>query len=424
MDLFDYIRSRTKYTDRHFLLIYVLFCIVGIIAIASSSSVLIYQGKGSDVVMQILYLLVSILIVLGVQLFPTKTDVKWAGYVMWGLSIFFLLWLFAAKVLNNNLLIAPAINGERRWIHLGITFQPSEMAKLGLTIVVADMLSKIEDDKTHRKYFRNTLVMTAVTVLLIAISNLSTAILLSIIILCLWIIGQVKWKYIIPTVGSVLAIGVILFIVVEFAFVLPGRPLPHTLSRAESAVARFNRQFNIGEAAKAYNFTLEQEEVQITDKNRQEVYANVAITRGFPFGVGPGNSKERDYLPLAFSDFIFAIIVEESGLLGAGFLMLLYLSTLFRSCVISTRYEDRRATLMVMGLALMFTLQALISMAVSVGIIDTGQPLPLISKGGTSVLFTATYFGIMMGVSLEQSQLRAEEEEARQRSREDIPDIE
>ncbi len=423
MNLFDYIRSRTKYTDKHFLLIYLIFCIVGIVAIASSSSVLIYQGKGSDVAWQIGYIIASVFVVLFVQLIPTKKNIEVFGYWMWGISLFFLLWLFAAKVLNNNLLIAPAINGERRWIRLGITFQPSEMAKLGLTIVVADMLSKIKDGESNRKYFLITLAMAAGTLLLIAISNLSTAILLGCIILCLWIIGQVKWKYIGSAVGAVLAIVIPIFLIVEFAFVLPGRPLPHTLSRVESAAARFNRQFNIGEAAKAYNLTLEQEDVQITDKNRQEVYANVAITRGFPFGVGPGNSKERDYLPLAFSDFIFAIIVEESGLWGAVFLIILYLSTLFRSCYISTRYEDRRATLMVMGLALMFTMQALISMAVSVGIIDTGQPLPLISKGGTSVLFTATYFGIMMGVSLEQTQLKAEEEETKQRSREEVPDI-
>lgn len=420
----DTLRTRAKYTDKHFLLIYILFCIIGSIAIFSSSSVLIYQGKGLDVWKQIGIIVASIGVVLFVQMLPTKTNVKLFGYIMWSLSIFFLLWLFAAKVLNNDLLIAKAINGERRWIHIGITFQPSEMAKIGLTIVVADMLSKINDEKTHKEYFWKTLGMTALTLLLIAISNLSTAALLGGVVLLLWIIGPVNWRYILGTVGAVAAVLIPLFLIVEFAFVLPERPLPSVLSRAETFVVRMNREFNIGEAAKAYNFALEQEDVRITDKNRQEVYSKVAITRGFPIGVGIGHSKERDYLPLAFSDYIFAIICEETGLEGALVLIALYLCTLFRSCRISTRYEDQRATMMVMGLALMFTLQALMSMMVAVGLLPTGQPLPLISKGGTSVLFTAAYFGIMMGVSCEQAQLKAEEEESRQRSRENIPDIE
>jgi cell division protein FtsW len=141
----------------------------------------------------------------------------------------------------------------------------------------------------------------------------------------------------------------------------------------------------------------------------QRTLAKVAIAHGgaTPLGVLPGNSTERDFLPQAFADYIFAIIVEESGLIGAALLMMLYLAILFRSCIISSRYSDYSAMLMVMGLALMLTCQALLSMMVSVGIGPvTGQPLPLISRGGTSVLVTCLYFGIIMCVSREQKELR------------------
>jgi cell division protein FtsW len=165
---------------------------------------------------------------------------------------------------------------------------------------------------------------------------------------------------------------------------------------------------------------------QLTDDNIQEYYASLAIARGgnSPMGVLPGNSKERDYLPLAFADYIFAIIVEESGLVGTGVLIFLYLAILFRACYVSSRYSDMPAMLMTMGLALMLTCQALISMLVAVGLGPvTGQPLPLISRGGTSVLITSLYFGIMMAVSREQIELSARVNETRQKSESDVPVI-
>ena len=139
-------------------------------------------------------------------------------------------------------------------------------------------------------------------------------------------------------------------------------------------------------------------------------------------GVGPGNSKERDYLPLAFADYIFAIIVEESGFIGAAVLIFLYLAVLFRACYVSSRFNDMPAMLMTMGLALMITCQALISMLVAVGLGPvTGQPLPLISRGGTSVLITSIYFGIMMAVSREQLELRERVNETIEQSLDDAP---
>ena len=167
-------------------------------------------------------------------------------------------------------------------------------------------------------------------------------------------------------------------------------------------------------------------EFQITDYNRQRSIAKIAIMRGgrSPLGVLPGNSQERDFLPQAFADYIFAIIVEESGIIGALFLMLLYLAILFRSCLSSSKYADYSAMLMVMGLALMLTCQALVSMMVSVGIGPvTGQPLPMISRGGTSALITSIYFGIIMCVAREQNELHARQQSAMAASEEEVPEI-
>ena len=135
-------------------------------------------------------------------------------------------------------------------------------------------------------------------------------------------------------------------------------------------------------------------------------------------------NENRPILPQAFADYIFAIIVEESGLLGAAALMLIYLAILFRSCLSSSKYGDYAAMLMVMGLALMLTCQALVSMMVSVGIGPvTGQPLPMISRGGTSALITSIYFGIIMCVAREQNELHARQLSTTAASEEDVPEI-
>jgi cell division protein FtsW len=309
-----------------------------------------------------------------------------------------------------------SINGAARWVRIaGITFQPSELAKLSLIIVVADQLARIRTEEDKWKYFLRTLIITGVVALPIMASNLSTAILICGIVFCLWVLARIPWKYTLSVVGIAVVVLMLGYLLVEFAFVRPGHEMHGPFKRATTWVSRIDRHFADDDGGSKY---------QLTDDNIQEVYASVAIARGgtTPLGVFPGNSKERDYLPLAFADYIFAIIVEESGVIGAGFLIFLYLAILFRACNVSSRYSDMPAMLMVMGLALMITCQALISMLVAVGLGPvTGQPLPLISRGGTSVLITSVYFGIMMGVSREQLELRERVEEMKVESAEDAP---
>jgi cell division protein FtsW len=355
------------------------------------------------------FIVLGIVAAFVIQFIPTYW-VRFFGYGLLGISA---LLVYSTMIPGNPLVVT--INGAARWVRIaGITFQPSELAKLSLIIVIADQLARIKTEEDKKKYFYRTLIISAAVMLPIMASNLSTAVLIGLIIFCLWILARIPWKYTLSIVGIAVVVLVLGYAIVEFGFVRPGRQMHGPFKRATTWVARIDRHF-VDDGGSKY---------ELNDENIQEVYSAVAIARGgtSPFGVLPGNSKERDYLPLAFADYIFAIIVEESGVIGAGFLIFLYLAILFRACNVSSRFSDMPAMLMTMGLALMITCQALISMLVAVGLGPvTGQPLPLISRGGTSVLITSIYFGIMMGVSREQLELRDRVNETIATSAEDAP---
>lgn len=397
--------------DKSFWVLFLILIAVAIIALFSASSTLVYS-RGSvlgPIGSQMFFIVLGIAAAYLIQFIPTYW-VRFGGYALLAISM---LLVYSTMIPGNPLVVT--INGASRWVRIGgITFQPSELAKLSLIIVVADQLARIRSEADKQKYFYRTLIISAAVMLPVMASNLSTAVLIGLIIFCLWILARIPWKYTLSVVGiAVLVLG-LGYAIVEFGFVRQGRAMHGPFKRATTWVSRIDRHFADDGADK---YTL-------TDDNIQEVYASVAIARGgaSPLGVLPGNSKERDYLPLAFADYIFAIIVEESGILGAAFLIFIYLAILFRACNVSSRYNDMPAMLMTMGLALMITCQALISMLVAVGLGPvTGQPLPLISRGGTSVLITSIYFGIMMGVSREQTALREKVNETIEESLEDAP---
>lgn len=404
-------RFDLKNIDRTFWWLFILLIGVAIIALFSASSTLVYQ-RGSvlgPIGSQMAFIVLGVIAAFGIQYIPSYW-VRFGGYALLGIST---LLVYSTMIPGNPLVVT--INGAARWVRIaGITFQPSELAKLSLIIVVADQLARIRTEADKQKYFYRTLIIAGIVMLPVMASNLSTAVLIGLIIFCLWILARIPWKYTLSVVGIAVTALVLGYGIVEFGFVRPGRQMHGPFKRATTWVARIDRHFEHDDGSKYV----------LTDENIQEVYASVAIARGgaSPLGVLPGNSKERDYLPLAFADYIFAIIVEESGVLGAAFLIFIYLAILFRACYVSSRYSDMPAMLMTMGLALMITCQALISMLVAVGLGPvTGQPLPLISRGGTSVLITSIYFGIMMGVSREQLELRERVQETIDSSLDDAP---
>ena len=397
--------------DRTFWALFLALIAVAIIALFSASSTLVYMHHSAlgPIGQQMFSIVLGIAAAFGIQFLPTYW-VRLGGYALLVVST---LLVFSTMIPGNPLVVT--INGAARWIRIaGITFQPSELAKLSLIIVIADQLARIRTEADKQKYFYRTLIIAAAVMLPIMASNLSTAVLIGLIIFCLWILARIPWKYTLSVLGIAIVVLGLGYAIVEFGFVRPGRAMHGPFKRATTWVARIDRHFEHDSASKYV----------LTDENIQEVYSSVAIARGgkSPVGVLPGNSKERDYLPLAFADYIFAIIVEESGIAGALFLIFLYLAILFRACNISSRYNDMPAMLMTMGLALMITCQALISMLVAVGLGPvTGQPLPLISRGGTSVLITSIYFGIMMAVSREQKELQNRVNETKEESLEDAP---
>ena len=416
MTINDYknkIRQQLSYVDKVYWVLFAVLIIVAILALFSASSTLAFEKDSSTlgpIMEQMLFIVAGVGLAFILQFFPSKL-IRIVSYAGLGISIVFLLLTFTS--------MGVEVNGAKRWLRIfGIVFQPSELAKLTLLLVVGDLLSRIKTAQDQKKYFFIVLALTVLVCSLILVGNLSTALLLGGIVFLLFFLARVHIKY----WGTTLLIAVVLLVAgyffIEKVYIEPNRKVEGVMKRATTWVGRIDDMIA--------EWKTPNEEFKLTDDNYQRTISKVAIARGgvSPVGVLPGNSQERDFLPQAFADYIFAIIVEESGIVGAVFLMLLYLAILFRSCLSSSKYADYAAMLMVMGLALMITCQALVSMMVAVGIGPvTGQPLPMISRGGTSVLITSLYFGIIMCVAREQNELHDRQQSATAASEEDVPEI-
>lgn len=412
-ELIQKIKLQCTYIDRVYWLLFGVLIIVAILALFSASSTLAFAGDSTlnPILDQMLFIVAGVILAFGVQFIPSRY-IRICGYVGLIVSIVLLLLTYTS--------MGVEINGAKRWLDLGpIRFQPSELAKLTLLIVVSDLLSHIKSAEDEKKYFYIVLTITGVVCMLIFFNNLSTTLLLGGVVFILFFLARVHIKY----WGTVFVIALVLltsgYFIVKIAYIETGRRIETPLLKR--VVTWVNRVDNTVEE---WNSPADQK--YSLEDDYQRTIAKVAIAHGgaSPFGVLPGNSTERNFLPQAFADYIFAIIVEESGIIGAAFLMFIYLAILFRSCLISSKYAEYSAMLMVMGLALMLTCQALISMMVSVGIGPvTGQPLPMISRGGTSALVTSLYFGIIMCVSREQKELQERQLSSIATSEEDIPDI-
>lgn len=412
-DIKQYVRQQMQYIDRTYWILFIALILMASIALFSASSFFVFQEGSSTlgpILSQMLFIAIGIGLAFVLQFVPSKW-IRALGYAGLIVSVILLALTFTP--------LGVEINGSKRWIKiLGITFQPSELAKLTLIIVVSDLFSRIKTADDQRKYFGIAIGITFVICGIIFIGNLSTAVLLGGIVILLAILARVHIKYWGSLVAAIMVFLICGYFFVNEFYVQQNRKMEGVLGRAITWVGRINDMLEENQTPDA--------EFRITDDNYQSSHAKIAVARGgkSPFGVLPGNSIQRDVLPQAYADYIFAIIVEEWGIIGSIGLILLYLAILFRACMKSSRYADYSAMLMVMGLALMITCQALVSMMVSVGIGPvTGQPLPMISRGGTSALITSIYFGIIMSVSREQTALGARQQSVIDQSRDDVPDI-
>lgn len=284
----------------------------------------------------------------------------------------------------------PKLNNASRWLW---GFQPSEFGKAVLVATVALILASMRDEVgAQRRAFKWILGVSVVICGLIVPENFSTAGLAFLVVLLMMFVGGIPWKQLGSLVGIIVIAGACLFTFFRFA---PDSTLS-TLSecpglhRLPTWANRVRGHGDMPESAAEYDIT----------KNPQVTHARIAIATCNVIGRGPGNSVERDFLPQSFSDFIYAIVIEELGLGGGAFVMFLYIVLLFRSARIASRCERNFPAFLVMGLSLMMVTQAMVNMAVAVGVFPvTGQPLPLISKGGTSILINCVYLGVVLSVS-------------------------
>lgn len=395
--------------DKVIWMVFFFLCIISIVEVFSASSELTY--KGGNYLTPIIKHMALIVVGFGLMVVTLNINCKYFKLLTP------IMLLFAGILLLLVLGLGQSTNGASRWIPImGVQFQPSEMAKGALVLMTAQILSAMQTDKgADRKAMRYIIQMALPYLVLIGLENLSTAALLAAVIFFMMIIGRVPGKQI----GKLVLTVVLLIVMVVTAVMAIGEDTekegqPQNLTEQTLA----NGQTVSTENSKGHKGVLHRldtwksridkflnskevppEKVDL-DKGAQEAHAKIAIATSNIVGRGPGNSVQRDFLAQAFSDFIYAIIIEETGIEGAFVVAMLYIILLFRTGRIANRCENNYPAFLAMGLALLLVVQALFNMCVAVGLVPvTGQPLPLISKGGTSTIVNCVYIGIILSVS-------------------------
>ena len=286
-------------------------------------------------------------------------------------------------------IIGQEINGARRWINIGgLTFQPTEMAKIAIVLYLARALEICRLD-TFKEFLIRIIAPVGVTCVLILIGSVSAALFVGMISLIMLIIAGVKWNYIFKA-GGIAMCALLLIILLHIA----GLKLFTRLDTALSRLTKFVSKTEIVE-----EMTPEEKQKE-ADKTYQADMAKVAISSVGILGKGPGKSTQRYFLPHPYSDYIYTIIIEEYGLAGGAFVLMLYLWFLFRCIILVKNCTKVFTALTVAGLGLLITVQASLHILVNVGYLPvTGHTLPLLSLGGTSLVILSCAFGIILSVS-------------------------
>ena len=390
--------------DKVIWMIFFFLCIISVVEVFSASSGLTYKsGSYMSPLVKHLGILMMGIFCMVITLNIKCKYFKILTPFMLIISFFTLIWVFMA---------GQSTNGAQRWVSLiGIQFQPSEIAKGTLVLATAQILSALQTDHgADKNAFKFILIVCAFIVPLIGLENLSTAALLCLVILLMMVIGRVPMRQLGKLLGVTLA-----FILAVFAGVMllgtdrgnvnSNKKMTEQVEQGKKEEGMLAKVFHRADTWKSRidKFTSSEEvapsEVDL-DKDAQVAHANIAIASSNVVGKGPGNSVERDFLSQAFSDFIYAIIIEELGVEGAVGVAVLYIMLLFRTGRIASRCENNFPALLAMGLALLLVTQALFNMCVAVGLAPvTGQPLPLVSKGGTSTMINCIYVGVILSVS-------------------------
>lgn len=373
--------------DKVVWIVFLFLCLISIVEVFSASGILTYKTGDywGPIAQHARYMLLGVAAVMVVHKLPCR----WFRFVP------ALLWPSSFVLLILAMFWGEKVNGAGRWLSfMGWTIQPSEFAKLALVSSIALILSKTQEEEgTSRNTFKYILMVSLPLCLLIAPENFSTAAMLLGITILMMYVGRVPFRQ----WGKMVGFGMLLVgFLGAAAWVTPNEvldkvPMLHRVTTWKNRVVDFMDDKKVAPT-----------EYDIFNDDAQVGHARIAIATSPIWGKGPGNSVERDFLSQAFSDFIYAIVVEELGLLGGGFLAFLYIILLLRAGRIAQRSEKKYYSFLVMGLALLLVSQALVNMMVAVGLFPvTGQPLPLISKGGTSTVITCLYIGMILGISRE-----------------------
>lgn len=377
----------------------VLLTLVSLLAVYSATGSLAYKNyKGNTEIYlfkQVAFILAGIMVIYFAHL------VNYTFYSKAAQIAF----LISLPLLFYTLFFGVKMNEGSRWIRLpliNMTMQTSDFARLALFMYLARLISKKQDViKDLKKGFLPIIAPVALTCALIAPANLSTALLLGASCLLLMFIGRISTRHILLTIG--VALVPILFLV-SAAVIRHGK----TNKETTAVVAKKSSSTLFGRVdtwiGRMESFMYGSEE---TDNDAYQVnQAKIAISKGGVFGVGPGNSTTRDYLPQAYNDFIYAIIIEEYGLMGGAFIMFIYLVFLYRCIRIYKRCPFAFGAFLALGLSFTLAIQAVANMAVTVNLFPvTGVTLPLVSMGGTSFIFTCLAIGIILSVSRNVEQL-------------------
>lgn len=379
--------------DKVVWIIFLALCLVSIIEVFSASSTLTYKSGDhwGPITNHLILLTVGAFVVWITHNIPCRLFK--IGILLYPVAIILLIIVLSMS----------AINGASRWIDLGVVqFQPSELAKMATIITVAFILSRMQEEKqANRKAIKYILIVTGFTCLFIVTENLSTALLLVISVYLMMIIGRIPFKQMALLTGAGVAALIIGLSTIKY---VPAETWDTIgLHRMTTWQNRLNSHFDKSQ--------IPPEKFDI-DGDAQIAHANIAIATSHVIGKGPGNSVQRDFLSQAFSDFIYAIIIEELGLIGGGIVAFLYIWLLMRIGKIARYCDKSYYSFLIMGIGFLLATQAMFNMMVAVGILPvTGQPLPLISKGGTATLVNSAYIGIILSVSRYVEELKKKEQE-------------
>jgi len=358
--------------DRVIWAVVILLSFVSILAVYSSTGTLAYRYKHGNTE----YYLLKHLSIMGMGLVLMYFVHRVPYYIYGRLSKLAI--IIAIPLLAYTLFFGTAIHDATRWYTLpiiNISIQPSDFAKLALFIYLARTLAK---NQPQIEDLRSTIIWIilpmVIVVALILPANLSTAAIIYATSMIIMFVGRVRVKHLATIAGSTLLLFAI------FILILKAYPEMGRFQTWENRITSFINPDAEG------NYQIEQ--------------SKIAIASGGLIGKQPGNSTQKNFLPQPYSDFIYAVIIEEYGLIGGGSIMLLYLILLFRGIRIATKSENLFGAILTFGLSFSLVFQALINMGVTVGLVPvTGQPLPMISMGGTSLWFTSIAIGIMLSVS-------------------------